>query len=336
MNLVDWPAGVAGAWHPIAHRAEIGKSPFAVRLLGRPVVLFETEDGVAALEDRCPHRNAPLSAGRIVGGQVECPYHGWRFDRAGHCRHVAGSNQQAQAEANALPVLEFAGIVWTCLAPDPAPFQQLPTQIGDPAFDSFWWRLPASRGAIGDAIENLLDPIHAYFLHPGLVRRSTRPCPVDVEFSVEADQATARYTEPREGMTFLQRLTEGRRTVSWGRYRPPTQVQIGFEDDCGVQATITVIFSPLDAQTTRPFACFSTRRGHLPAWLKRLVIIAFHRKVLSQDLAMLALQANQLEHFGGPAYQQGPVDMFGPLIWAGLQGQPLRSEQRRLRLFDQA
>ena len=196
--------------------------------------------------------------------------------------------------------------------------------------------MPASRGAIGDAIENLLDPIHAYFLHPELVRRATRACPVDVEFSVEAYQATVRYTESREGMTLLQRLTEGRRTVSWGRYRPPTQVQFGFEDDCGVQAMITVIFSPVDVQTTRPFACFSTRRGRLPAWLKRLAIIAFHRKVLSQDLAMLALQADQLEHFGRPNYQQGPVDMFGPLIWVGLQGQTLRSEQRRLRLFDQA
>ena len=225
MNQADWPAGVAGAWHPIAYRAEIGKSPLAVRLMGRPIVLFETAEGVAVLEDRGPHRNAPLSAGRIVAGQIECPYHGWRFDRAGQCRHVAGSNEPARAGAIALPAKECAGIIWTCLAPAAAPFQQLPAQIDDAEFDSFWWRLPASRGAIGDAIENLLDPIHAYFLHPGLVRRSTRASPVDVEFSVEADQATARYTEPREGMTLLQRLTEGARTVSWGCYRPPTQAR---------------------------------------------------------------------------------------------------------------
>lgn len=335
MNQTGWPAGLAAAWHPIAYRAEIGRSPLAARLLGRPVVLFETADGVAALEDRCPHRNVPLSAGRIVDGLIECPYHGWRFDRAGHCRHVAGSNELTQSGANALPVHEYAGIIWTCFAQEPAPFQPLPAQISDPAFDSFWWRLPASRGAVGDAIENLLDPIHAYFLHPGLVRRATRTCPIDVEFSVEANQATARYIEPREGMTLLQRLTEGRRTLSWGRYRPPTQVEIGFEDDRGLQATITVIFSPVDKQNTRPFACFSTRRGYLPAWFKRLAIIAFHRKVLSQDLAMLARQANQLEVFGRPDYHQGPVDMFGPLIWAGLQGRILRCEERRLRLFDQ-
>lgn len=335
MNSSNWSAGIARAWHPIAYRAEIGTSPLAVRLLGCPLVLFETTDRVAVLEDRCPHRNAPLSAGRIVDELIECPYHGWRFDGAGHCRHVAGSQEPAQAEVKALPVKECAGIIWTCLAPEPAPFQQLPREVTDPGFDSFWWRLPPSCGAIGDAIENLLDPVHAYFLHPGLVRRGARTCPVDVALAVEEDLATARYTEPREGMTLLQRLTEGKRTVSWGRYRPPTQVQIGFEDDRGVQATISVIFSPVDGQTTRPFACFSTRRGRLPAWAKRLAIIAFHRKVLSQDLAMLARQADQHARFGGPDYHQGPVDMFGPLIWAGLQGQALRTGRRQLRLFDQ-
>ena len=335
MTAPDWAAGVARAWHPIAYRAEIGRAPLAVRLMGRPLVLFETAGRVAVLEDRCPHRNAPLSAGRIVEGQIECPYHGWRFDGAGQCRHVAGSQTPAQAGAKALPVREHDGIVWTCLAPEPAAFPALPPEVGGPGFDSFWWRLPPSRGAIGDAIENLLDPVHAYFLHPGLVRRVARRSCVDVALAVEPDQAIARYTEPRAGLTLLQRLTEGQRTVSWGRYRPPTQVQIGFEDDRGVQASITVVFSPVDVETTRPFACFSTRRGRLPAWAKRLAIIAFHRKVLSQDLAMLARQADQHARFGGPDHHQGPVDMFGPLIRAGLQGQALRPVRRQLRLFDQ-
>lgn len=335
MTARDWPTGVARAWHPIAYRGEIGRTPLEVRSMGRPLVVFASGDGIGVLEDRCPHRNAPLSAGRIVEGEIECPYHGWRFDRDGRCRHVAGSTDLAQAAARSLPVRESAGIVWTCLSPDPAPFPQLPREIDDAGFDSFWWRLPASRGAVGDAIENLLDPVHAYFLHPGLVRRAGRRAPVSVDFSVEPGRATAHYSEPREGQTLLQRLTEGGRTLSWGRYTPPTQVQIGFEDDRGLQATIIVIFSPVDAQTTRPFACFATRRGRLPAWFKRLAIIAFHRKVLSQDLAMLALQADRHDGFGGPDYRQGPVDMFGGVIRAGLQGQALAPERRRLRLFDQ-
>ena len=334
MSETSWPLALARSWHPIAYRSEVKKAPLAVVLMGRPLVVFETVGGVAVLEDRCPHRNVPLSAGRVVESKIECPYHGWRFDAGGRCRYVAGSNLTANASARSFSVHEHAGIVWTCLTDEETPFQGLPDVINDLTFDTFWWHLPSSTGAVDDAIENLLDPVHAYFLHPGLVRKASRACPVDVELRVNPAEAVARYTEPHQAMTLLQRLTEGRRSLSWGRYRPPTQVQIGFEDSQGLQASISVIFSPVDANTTRPFAAFSTSRGVLPPFLKRLGLIAFHRKVLSQDLAMLSLQSRQLSRFGGADYHQGPVDMFGPLIAHGLNAKPLPQGIRTFRLFE--
>ncbi len=333
--MTDWPAGLARAWHPVAYLRELGDRPLAVQLMDQPLVLFRGSEGIAVLEDRCPHRNAPLSAGRIADGTIECPYHGWRFDGLGQCRLVPGSAQAAQASVKSLPVREYAGLLWTTLAAQPDSFPELPPEVAHPDYDSFWWRLPPSRAAIGDAIENLVDPVHAYFLHPGLVRRSRKPHAVEIEFAVEPTSAVACYTEPREGMTWLQRLTEGTRTVSRGCYRPPTQVQITFEDRRGVHASISVVFSPVGAGQTRPFACFSTRRGLAPALLKRLAIIAFHRRVLAQDLAMLKLQADQCERFGGPNYRNGPLDMFGPVIWAGLNGRSLEPTCRQLRLAGQ-
>lgn len=330
-----WPAALARSWHPVAYARELGRRPLPVSLLDRPLVLFRGPAGLGALEDRCPHRNVPLSAGRVVGDTIACPYHGWRFDRAGRCRLVPGSKDVASASVAALPVREEAGLIWTTLAAMPEAPTVLPPEAADPGFDRFWWHLPSSNAAIGDAIENLLDPIHAYFLHPGLVRRAGDPNGVLIDFDVDPGGAAARYTEPREGMTWLQRLTEGGRTVSWGRYRAPAQVQITFEDAEGVHASILVVFSPVAARRTRPFACFSTRRGRMPAWLKRLFIIAFHRQVLKQDLQMLELQANACERFGGPNYNGGPLDLWGPVIWAGLNGRPLESSQRWLRLEGQ-
>ena len=333
--MAEWPAGLTGAWHPVVYGDEVGSRPLAVRLMDRPLVLFRGSDGIAALEDRCPHRNAPLSAGRVAEGTIECPYHGWRFDGLGQCRLVPGSAQVAKASVASLPVREEGGLIWATLATEPGALPELPSEVADPGYDSFWWRLPTSRAAIGDAIENLLDPVHSYFLHPGLVRRSREPQPIDIDFVVEPTGAMARYTEPRAGMTWLQRLTEGGRIASTGCYRAPTQVQIGFEDKRGVHAAISVVFSPVGTGETRPFACFSTRRGLAPAWLKRLAIIAFHRRVLSQDLAMLKLQADQCERFGGPDYHNGPVDLFGPLVWAGLNGRALEPGHRQFQLVGQ-
>ena len=332
MSGAAWPAALARGWHPVAYVREIGAKPIAVTLMDRPLVLFRSGDGVGVLEDRCPHRNVPLSRGRCRNGEIECPYHGWRFDASGACRHVPGAEAPAFARAAGFPVRLDHGLVWTTLAGEPAAFPVLPAQIGDPAYDSFWWRLQSSRAAIGDAIENLLDPIHAYFLHPGLVRRARGPGAVDIDFAVEPSGAVARYTEPREHMTLLQRLTEGSRSVSCGRYRAPSLVQITFEDERGVNASISVVFMPVGAHETRPFACFSTRRGIAPAWLKRAFIVAFHRVVLAQDRRMLRLQADNSERFGGPNYHHGPLDMFGPVIWAGLNGRPLEPMRKRLKL----
>ena len=86
-------------------------------MLDVPLVLFREADGSArALLDRCPHRNVPLSVGRCVGGEVECGYHGWRFDGAGTCVEVPGLAEdradRAVRRVPAFPVVEQDGMVW--------------------------------------------------------------------------------------------------------------------------------------------------------------------------------------------------------------------------------
>ena len=75
-------------WYAATYANDVGDTPFARQLLGEFVVLFRTSDGVAhALEDRCPHRFAPLSMGTVVEDQLQCPYHGLRFGTDGACSY---------------------------------------------------------------------------------------------------------------------------------------------------------------------------------------------------------------------------------------------------------
>jgi phenylpropionate dioxygenase-like ring-hydroxylating dioxygenase large terminal subunit len=326
-----WPEGLAQGWHPIAYESDLGQQPLACQLLGRPLVVFRARDGVAVLEDRCPHRNVPLSRGRCRDGEIACPYHGWRFDGSGTCRHIPGATKPIAAPVPAYPVHLHLGLVWTTLTQTPSPFPQLPSLVTDPAYDTFWWKLPAARATIGDAIENLLDPVHAYFLHPGLVRRTSGPNAVDIDFAISPEGAEARYVEPREGMTWLQKLTEGNRTASWGRYRAPTQVQIGFEDAKGVHASIFVTFSPVNDRDT-PLRLFFHAARHGAGLAQALVHHPFHRLVLDQDQHMLKLQAEHCQNFEGPHYRQGPLDLFGLVIWEGLNARTLEPQRRQLRL----
>ena len=83
--------GAERLWQAVAFSADLGRRPVRVMFGGTPVVLFRDAAGrAAALLDRCPHRLVALSGGRVRNGEIECPYHGWRFDGAGHCTAIPG------------------------------------------------------------------------------------------------------------------------------------------------------------------------------------------------------------------------------------------------------
>ena len=78
-----------GAWWVAATAGEVSTAPCQKWILGRPVVLYRAADGgVVALDDRCPHRWAPLSLGKVIGDNIACPYHGFRFGPDGRCVHI--------------------------------------------------------------------------------------------------------------------------------------------------------------------------------------------------------------------------------------------------------
>src|SRR5688500_12725002 len=83
-------APIADMWYLAlpGHRLPPGQT-VGMHLLGRPVALGrDRAGGVFVLNDRCPHRGIPLSHGKFDGTEIECCYHGWRFDCAGSCTHI--------------------------------------------------------------------------------------------------------------------------------------------------------------------------------------------------------------------------------------------------------
>src|SRR5262245_47910943 len=75
-------------WTPIELCARVGRGrTLRVSVAGEHVALFRSRRGaLAALIDRCPHRGVALSLGKVTReGEIECPFHGWRFDAAGRC-----------------------------------------------------------------------------------------------------------------------------------------------------------------------------------------------------------------------------------------------------------
>lgn len=115
--------GRVGAWSgfvPVVRSHELRRAPLRVVAEGAAVVLFRDHEGrAAALLDRCPHRFAPLSAGRIrPDGRIACPYHGWSFDRDG-CGRSPSEPERVDCDTVAFRVREEGGMIF--VAPPPRP-----------------------------------------------------------------------------------------------------------------------------------------------------------------------------------------------------------------------
>jgi phenylpropionate dioxygenase-like ring-hydroxylating dioxygenase large terminal subunit len=149
-------------------------------MLGEPVLIGRDAAGEPfAMRDLCPHRGMRLSAGRFDGHEVECCYHGWRFDTGGHCTLIPSLvPDQAfipgRIHVRSYPAREVQGNIWVFFGEDPA------AAPGIPLLEGFDGRKPdlvesvSFNAAIDHAVVGLMDPAHGPFVHRSWWWRSRR------------------------------------------------------------------------------------------------------------------------------------------------------------------
>jgi phenylpropionate dioxygenase-like ring-hydroxylating dioxygenase large terminal subunit len=171
-------------WHPVALSHVVGTQPRAATLLGEDLVLWRDDSGQAhALADQCPHRGARLSMGRVAGGQLECPYHGWRFEGGGRCTHipaVPGFQPGPRHGAHAFDTREAYGMLWVRLAaPEgaPGPIHDLPAFAAEaePRLRKTTSGPYVVQASAPRIIENFLDMAHFGYVHEGWLGSRDRP-----------------------------------------------------------------------------------------------------------------------------------------------------------------
>lgn len=163
---------IYNSWYVAALSREIeaGKV-FARTILNQPIAFYRKTDGsVAALEDRCCHRLAPLSLGSVVEDAIQCGYHGFCFDGAGQCVKIPGQAViPAKAKVRAFPVIERHGFIWVWPgAPELAVDQtSIPDELH--VLDSTGYDSRASYVHVKSGyrliVDNLQDASHAEFVH---------------------------------------------------------------------------------------------------------------------------------------------------------------------------
>jgi phenylpropionate dioxygenase-like ring-hydroxylating dioxygenase large terminal subunit len=165
-------------WYVIAWEHEVAPGAlFARRVLNQPIVVYRTAaGGLVALQDRCCHRHAPLSKGRLEGDCLRCGYHGLKFDAAGVCIEAPGMEQPPpQARVRSYPVRAHNGWVFVWMGdPDRADATMLPDNFSNQHPD--WQNRPGYLHydtAYLLICDNLLDFSHLSYVHEKSLGGST-------------------------------------------------------------------------------------------------------------------------------------------------------------------
>ena len=186
---------VKNAWYVTGWSSEFADELRRVTLLEENVVMFRSSKGkVVAMEDRCPHRQLPLSKGKRIGDDIQCGYHGLTFNCEGKCIRIPGQdNLPASAYVTAYPVHEKHDIVWIWLGDpakaDPNDVFDMP-QFTDPNWHAHQGEALHLKSHYLNVAENLVDPAHVSFVHPTtLGNTSSENVPVNVSTEGEVISA---------------------------------------------------------------------------------------------------------------------------------------------------
>lgn len=309
------------AWYIVAESEELGDKPLSRKIYGTPLVIFRNAAGKpGVLLDRCAHRNVPLSLGEVVEGNLQCPYHGWQYDRDGDCRKIPGLCGTPELPRRAVPryaTIEQDGYVWTWANPDTEPVgtpYRLP-MLDDPRYTTVR-RVVEANSTLHAAAENALDVPHTAFLHKGLFRGTGETNRIKAVITRGEDRVECEYIgEPRpSGIAARVLSPSGGLVTHFDRFILPSIAQVEYAIGDENHILITSICTPVDDFVTKLYACVSFKM-RIPGWAVKPVLDPIAMKIFSQDAEMLDIQTKTIKRFGGEHYTSTEIDLMGPQIW---------------------
>ena len=197
----DWK----NCWYPVLFDEDLrANSIHQFALYDEEFILWRDTQGViSCLRDRCPHRAAKLSTGKIVGDVVECQYHGWQFDGGGSCASIPqlekGQPMPEKACVESFPVVVEQGMVWFYRGSSDDSGTTGVVSIPDLDKSDFTSvdyvvDLPYDQSYL---IENVIDVAHIHIAHHGIRGGGHRAAALPLEFNIVENSASRIRSEFR-------------------------------------------------------------------------------------------------------------------------------------------
>jgi len=292
-------AALRDHWYVVAESTDVSTSAVAVRLLGEDLVIWRGPgDCIIAAPDRCPHREAPLSAGRVTDGCLECPYHGWTFGKEGTCVLVpsagAGRRVPPTSHLRTIHATERYGLVWLCLGEPNARIPELAAD-DDAAYRRINSGVDVWRTSVTRMTDNFLDISHFPYVHRGTfgIAANTEVPKIEMaaldedfygyEYTVEVGNEVGAASSGLGDAVVTRHMSTA--------FNLPFTVRSTIHYETGLDHLILLCSTPIDDETSYfTFVIWRNDDFSVPAE----EVIAFDRAIGAEDKTMLELVSGVL------------------------------------------
>lgn len=330
---------VQNAWYVACWAMDLEEAkPMSISILGQPVVIYRSAHVLAALEDRCVHRLAPLSLGRCEGANLRCMYHGLLFSPEGKVLQIPGQGVvPPHAKVKSYPVVERHSWVWVWMGePAKADESLIPPAIGFDQNDYILGRGQLDYEAEARLInDNLLDFSHLTFVHAesfqsdpdfAKVLPSISPLPRGIRYLrwiENTSGSSVRKTEkPMDNYMAYDFLLPGVLLMQTGVFPLGTAKACGFKmpdlsTAVGSLSFTSQAVTPLTEKTSRYFFSWGPHRNYGDE-AKRDMMMQVAAQAFAEDKVMIEAQQRVINSTIDPkvmpiAHDKG-VTLFNRLV----------------------
>lgn len=283
-------------WYAVLESKEVKKNRvIGATRMGEKLVFWRDQDGeVACLWDKCAHRGVKLSIGKVIDGEIQCPFHGLQYDSSGKCTVIPSRGRAAKVPENFkvhhYPARDEHGMIWIWWGDvqeeyPPIPFFDNIDKSFDYATHVCRWTVHYSR-----AIENQLDVSHLPFVHYNTIGRGGKTV-CDGPY-VEADEKELKawvMNRKDDGtLSLLPKEVKKPARATSLHFKYPNVWQLNLAGPLKVVA----FFSPVDEENTVIYLRFYQNFVKIPG-LKQLTTrlsMLMNNKILHQDRRVVLTQ----------------------------------------------
>jgi phenylpropionate dioxygenase-like ring-hydroxylating dioxygenase large terminal subunit len=298
------PQFLRNLWYVATTSDEVKRNKTtAKQFLGETVLLGRDDNGkVFAMQNICPHRGVPLTDGKFDGQEIECCYHGWRFNTAGSCTKIPSLTPCQRLDISRIkvfsyPIAERNGLVWIFMKDpiNPISHETIPVPTDGFLTDQHY-QLKVQRifpCDIDHAAIGLMDPAHGPFVHrswwwrtPKTIHEKHKPFgPFRYGFQM-------REHKPSKNSKAYKILGGGEKTTEITFQLPGVRIEKIKMGDKNIFNVTTL--TPIDANTTEIRNLFYTPFAFIN--LIKPVLRRFAYNFLDQDLRIIQKQKTGLKY----------------------------------------